>query len=80
MSSKILREQCRIGQQGYLLPKNAMEKFSLSAKAYDRILKVSRKIFVSINKFFILNHLPDVVIQQMYNLFSFQTIHLPNRI
>ena len=44
MSSQKLREVCRIDQACSLLLKNAMEKLSLSARAYDRILKVSRTI------------------------------------
>ena len=44
MSSKILREICQIDKPGELLLKRAMEKLSLSARAYDRILKVSRTI------------------------------------
>lgn len=44
MSSKILREICRINQAGQTLLKTAMEKLSLSARAYDRILKVARTI------------------------------------
>lgn len=44
MASKQLRELCRIDQAGHTLLRNAMEKLSLSARAYDRILKVSRTI------------------------------------
>lgn len=44
MSSKLLREICKIDSTGQLMLKNAMEKLSLSARAYDRILKVSRTI------------------------------------
>jgi magnesium chelatase family protein len=44
MSSKLLRQICRIDDTGQLLLRNAMEKLSLSARAYDRILKVSRTI------------------------------------
>ena len=44
MSTKLLRKHCYIGQPGQLLLKNAMEKIGLSARAYDRILKVSRTI------------------------------------
>ncbi len=44
MSSKQLRKICKIGEAGHQLLKNAMEKLSLSARAYDRILKVSRTI------------------------------------
>jgi len=44
MSSKQLRELCQINQAGQTLLKTAMERLSLSARAYDRILKVSRTI------------------------------------
>jgi len=44
MSSKMLRQYCEIDQAGTQLLKNAMEKLGLSARAFDRILKVSRTI------------------------------------
>lgn len=44
MSSKQLREICIINQAGEALLKKAMERLNLSARAYDRILKVSRTI------------------------------------
>ncbi len=44
MSSKILREICAIDHIGEALLKKAMERLNLSARAYDRILKVSRTI------------------------------------
>lgn len=44
MSSRKLREVCRISADSSLLLKTAMEKLDLSARAYDRILKVSRTI------------------------------------
>ena len=44
MSSKMLKEVCVITQAGSNLLKIAMEKLNLSARAYDRILKVSRTI------------------------------------
>ena len=44
MSSKQLRTVCVIGQAGEQLLKKAMERLNLSARAYDRILKVSRTI------------------------------------
>jgi magnesium chelatase family protein len=44
MTSKQLRQICRIDETGQTLLKNAMEKLSLSARAYDRILKVARII------------------------------------
>jgi magnesium chelatase family protein len=44
MSSKLLKEVCEIGATGQQLLKTAMDKLNLSARAYDRILKVSRTI------------------------------------
>jgi magnesium chelatase family protein len=44
ISSKMLREICKIDKVGHALLKTAMEKLNLSARAYDRILKVSRTI------------------------------------
>ena len=44
MSSSLIRKFCRINEDGSKLLKNAMEKLGLSARAYDRILKVSRTI------------------------------------
>lgn len=44
MNSKQLRNYCRIDKTGAELLKTAMEKRGLSARAYDRILKVSRTI------------------------------------
>ena len=44
MSSKQLKEICVITTAGQNLLKVAMEKLNLSARAYDRILKVSRTI------------------------------------
>ncbi len=42
MPSRMVREVCRIDQAGTLLVKRAMERLQLSARAYDRILKVAR--------------------------------------
>lgn len=44
MSSKQLREICVINTAGEALLKRAMERLNLSARAYDRILKVSRTV------------------------------------
>lgn len=44
ISSKQLKEICIISSAGQNLLKTAMEKLNLSARAYDRILKVSRTI------------------------------------
>jgi magnesium chelatase family protein len=44
MSSRMLGEVCMISPSGHNLLKVAMQKLNLSARAYDRILKVSRTI------------------------------------
>ncbi len=44
MESKEIKEFCQIDQAGADLLKMAMSKLGLSARAYDRILKVSRTI------------------------------------
>jgi magnesium chelatase family protein len=42
--SKEIRKVCHLTEEGSHLLKNAMERLNLSARAYDRILKVSRTI------------------------------------
>lgn len=44
MSSKQIREFCKLDEASKQLLKTAMERLNLSARAYDRILKVSRTI------------------------------------
>jgi len=44
ISSSTLKKICEIDASGQSLLKNAMNKLNLSARAYDRILKVSRTI------------------------------------
>jgi magnesium chelatase family protein len=44
MTNRQLQEICRIDGEGRLLLKTAMERLGLSARAYDRILKVARTI------------------------------------
>ena len=44
MSTKQVREICMISEAGQNLLKTAMTRLNLSARAYDRILKVSRTI------------------------------------
>ena len=42
MPSRLVRKICRLEKPGQLLLKKAMERKKLSARAYDRILKVAR--------------------------------------
>jgi magnesium chelatase family protein len=44
MNTKMLRAYCQITPEGSTILRTAMEKLGLSARAYDRILKVSRTI------------------------------------
>jgi len=44
MSTKLIRQFCKLDEVSLLLLKTAMERLNLSARAYDRILKVSRTI------------------------------------
>jgi len=44
MNSKEIRKFCQLDDTSLSLLKNAMEKLNLSARAYDRILKVARTI------------------------------------
>ena len=42
MPSRMVREVCEVDKAGLMLVKKAMERLQLSARAYDRILKVAR--------------------------------------
>jgi magnesium chelatase family protein len=44
MSAREIRKICALEADSHLLLKKAMERLNLSARAYDRILKVSRPI------------------------------------
>ncbi len=44
LTPALMREYCNISRECSQMLKNAMEKLGLSARAYDRILKVSRTI------------------------------------
>ncbi|ANI88082.1 magnesium chelatase [Arachidicoccus ginsenosidimutans] len=44
MTTKLMQEYCAISNAGAALLKRAIERLNLSARAYDRILKVSRTI------------------------------------
>ena len=43
MPSRMVREVCQRTSEGLILLKTEMERLQLSARAYDRILKVARK-------------------------------------
>lgn len=44
MESKQIKEHCKLSEESKTILKNAMDKLGLSARAYDRILKVARTI------------------------------------
>jgi magnesium chelatase family protein len=44
MSARLIRKVCRIDPEGELMLEQAMARLGLSARAYDRILKVSRTV------------------------------------
>lgn len=44
MNSRCLREFCPLSEESSILLRRAMERFNLSARAYDRIIKVARTI------------------------------------
>jgi magnesium chelatase family protein len=44
MTSSMLRSFCKLNNESSALLKTAVDKLGLSARAYDRILKVSRTI------------------------------------
>jgi magnesium chelatase family protein len=56
MHSKQLRKVCQVSREGHNLLKTAMDRLNLSARAYDRILKVSRTIADLDGSESILNH------------------------
>lgn len=62
MSPNMVRRICQIDEEGRILIKSAMEKLNLSARAYDRILKVSRTIAdLSGSKDIALDHLAEAI-------------------
>jgi len=44
LSGALIKKFCKLDSKGNALLKNAFEKFNLSARAYNRILKVARTI------------------------------------
>ena len=44
MTTRLLKQHCKLNQDSQELIRVAMDELNLSARAYDRILKVSRTI------------------------------------
>jgi magnesium chelatase family protein len=44
MNPRLIRRYCRLNDAGQNLLRTAMDRLGLSARAYDRILKVARTI------------------------------------
>ncbi|RYD70135.1 MAG: magnesium chelatase, partial [Sphingobacteriales bacterium] len=62
MSPQMVRDICKISAAGQTLLKKAMEKLGLSARAYDRILKVARTIAdLSASEDIQLEHLAEAI-------------------
>jgi magnesium chelatase family protein len=62
MSPNMVRNICQIQDEGSELIRRAMEKLGLSARAYDRILKVSRTIAdLAESKHIELEHLAEAI-------------------
>jgi magnesium chelatase family protein len=67
MNSKLLKEICVISQAGQTLLKAAMDKLNLSARAYDRILKVSRTIAD-------LDRSPDIKVEHLAEAIQYRSL------
>ena len=65
--SKMLRDVCRINEAGNRMLKNSMEKLGLSARAYDRILKVSRTIAD-------LDHAADIGVEHLAEAINYRSL------
>lgn len=62
MSSKVLQSICKITPEGMQLLRTAMERLGLSARAYDRILKVARTIAdLASSKDILTEHLAEAI-------------------
>jgi len=64
---KEIRKVCRLSEEGNMLLKHAMERLNLSARAYDRILKVSRTIAD-------LEAAPDIRVEQLAEAIQYRSL------
>lgn len=62
MSSQMVKHVCQINEAGKALLKTAMERLGLSARAYDRILRVSRTIAdLATSEQILIEHLAEAI-------------------
>lgn len=71
MRSKMVREYCTLNSTGQLLLKTAMEKLGLSARAFDRILKVTRTISD-------LDGSPEILIEHLAEAINYRSLDRDN--
>lgn len=71
MPGKAIKKYCRLSPEGYIILRNAMEKLQLSARAYDRILKVARTIAD-------LDKSPDIRIEHLSEAINFRSLDREN--
>ena len=71
MPSRMVREICTLNQAGQVLLQTAMKKLQLSARAYDRILKVSRTIAD-------LGGSPDIKIEHLAEAIQYRSLDREN--
>jgi magnesium chelatase family protein len=67
MGSKQLRKVCKIDTASQQMLKTAMERLNLSARAYDRILKVARTIAD-------LDDSPDIAVQHLSEAIQYRNL------
>jgi magnesium chelatase family protein len=62
MNTRLIKQYCSLDDEGTMLLKNAMDKLGLSARAYDRILKVARTIAdLSVNGTILPGHIAEAI-------------------
>lgn len=71
MSSSLVKNVCKLEPAGQTLLKTAMNKLNLSARAYDRILKVSRTIAD-------LSNSPKISIEHLAEAIQYRTLDREN--